>query len=52
MTTFNYGDDCPSPEYEALLQRREVAEYLAWWKRQQAQEDILDYDADKPTLEV
>jgi len=51
MTTFDYGEDRPSPEYEAWLQRREVAEYLEWWRRREAQVDALDATSNKPAWE-
>ena len=45
-----------SAEYQAWLDERartiEVAEYLTWWRRQQAWEDARDATGDKPAWEV
>ena len=49
-------EDQVSAEYQAWLDERartiEVAEYLTWWRRQQAREDARDATGDKPAWEV
>jgi hypothetical protein len=49
--SINEEDDL-SPQYEAWLQQREVAEYLTWWRKEQALEDVRDAAADKPVWKV
>jgi len=58
MAAFRYEEDRPSPEYEAWARERArpdwggLAEYRAWWRRQQMREDALDATRDKPEWEV
>ena len=46
MAAFFYGEDRPSPKYEAWEReraaeenRREIAEYLEWWRGQRMRDD-------------
>jgi hypothetical protein len=49
-------EDQVSPQYQAWLDERartiEVAEYLTWWRKEQALEDVRDAAADKPVWKV
>jgi hypothetical protein len=48
MAAFFYEEDRPSPAYEAWERERArpewggLAEYRAWWRRQQMREDALN----------